>query len=40
MGNEIFLDAETEVEVEMGGREQVRTNVMRHSEISIPLDEE
>ena len=40
VGNEIFLDEEMEVEIEMGGCEQVRTDVMRHNEITISIDEE
>ena len=40
MGNEIFLDEETEVEIEMEGCEQIRTSVMKYNEISISLDEE
>ena len=40
VGNEIFLDEEMEVEIEMGGCEQVRTGVMRHDEVTISLDEE
>lgn len=40
VGNEIFLDEETEVEIEMEGCEQIRTSVMKYNEISISLDEE
>ena len=40
VGNEIFLDEEMEVEMKMGGCEQVRTAVKRHNEITVSLDEE
>ena len=40
VGNEIFLDAETEVELEMEGCEQVKTNIMKYNEMMIPIDEQ
>lgn len=40
VGNEIFLDAETEVEIEMDGCDKVKTNFMRYNEMSISLDEQ
>ena len=40
VGNEIFLDAEMEVEIEMDGCDKVKTNFMRYNEMSISLDEQ
>ena len=39
VGNEIFLDAKTEVELEMEGCDHVKTDIMKYDEMSISIDE-